>query len=380
VGTPATLDGMTVTPVVQPDPPRITLRSPGDLIAAVPYLLGFHPRDSVVVVAFHEGRAVFAARSDLPGPDTPPLAAMAHEIIAVAARRPPEAVVLLGYGAAGDVGPLLRAIREAAGERGHPVRDVLRVDGDRWWSDLCEDPTCCPVEGTPIELATHEISAICTYAGLAALPDREALAGQVAPVGGLARVSMAQAIDRAERRFSEWLDPLPGAGWSRAVQTEGAAAVTAAIDRYASGGTLDDDELAWLSLLLVSIPVRDVAWQAITSTQPHLRLWADATRRVDPALVAAPASLLAFAAWRAGDGALAGLALERALREEPSYTMARLLMDGLQQGVPPSALDGWGTPEFGERPEGPDGSAGPRRHRRRPRRGRRRRSTGGTDG
>jgi hypothetical protein len=95
-------------------------------------------------------------------------------------------------------------------------------------------------------------------------------------------------------------------------------------------------------VLLLSIPVRDLAWQAITAPQPHLDLWRDVTRRCDPELVAAPASLLGFTAWRAGDGALAGLALERALAEDPSYSMARLLLDALQRGIPPSVVGDWG--------------------------------------
>ena len=36
-------------------------------------------------------------------------------------------------------------------------------------------------------------------------------------------------------------------------------------------------------------------------------------RRVEPAYVPAPACLLAFAAWRAGQGALARVAVDRAL-------------------------------------------------------------------
>jgi hypothetical protein len=94
-------------------------------------------------------------------------------------------------------------------------------------------------------------------------------------------------------------------------------------------------------VLLSSLPVRDLAWQAITTEQPHLTLWTDVTRRADPALVPAPASLLAFTAWRAGDGALAGLALDRALAADPSYSVAQLLRDALRQGLPPSTLDGW---------------------------------------
>ena len=57
----------------------------------------------------------------------------------------------------------------------------------------------------------------------------------------------------------------------------------------------------------------------------HVRLWTDATRRACPVYVAAPASLLAFTAWQGGDGALAGIALDRALADDPAYSMARLL-------------------------------------------------------
>ena len=54
------------------DRPRLTVRSPADLITAVPYLIGFHPTDSVVVVAMRGRRIVFAARADLPEPGDRP--------------------------------------------------------------------------------------------------------------------------------------------------------------------------------------------------------------------------------------------------------------------------------------------------------------------
>src|SRR4051794_22471736 len=42
-----------------------TARSPVDLIAVVPHVLGFHPADSVVLLTFGPGEA-FHARVDLP--------------------------------------------------------------------------------------------------------------------------------------------------------------------------------------------------------------------------------------------------------------------------------------------------------------------------
>lgn len=341
---------MPATPLLQePDLPPITLRSPGDLVAITPYLLGFHPASSIVVLGFHRGRSVFALRGDLPGPQGQPTEVVAGDLIAMVVRQQATSVALIGYGPAHEVDPILQATRELAGQRRLDIMDVIRVDANRWWSYLCERPTCCPPEGTLIDLTTSEVAAHCTFAGLSALPAREELVRQVAPVEGLARVSMSQATDRAEARLAEMLADLAEPDWAPRVSAEGTAAVTEAIRRYGDGGSFSDDEMAWLTLLLTSTQVRDHAWEAITTEEPHLRLWSDATRRVEPALVPAPASLLAFAAWRRGDGTLAQIALGRALQADPSYSMALLLQDGLVRGLPPSVFDGWGTPAWAER-------------------------------
>jgi uncharacterized protein DUF4192 len=333
---PATLDGMTNTPLT----PTLTLRSPADLVAAVPYLLGFHPTRSVVAVGFAGRQLVFAGRHDLPGPDEPPTR-LAAEVAEVLSWQRVDTVALLGYGPASDVDPLLHAAFDSAERRGLVVREILRVDEGRWWSFACENAACCPPEGTPIDLASSEVPALCTMEGLSVAASREDFERRLAPVGGLARTSMARATGRARRRYARILADRAAGEWAAVVLSEGTAAVRDAVARYEGGGTLDDDELAWLSLLLDVIAVRDVAWQGISGAEHDRRLWMDVTRRADPGLVAAPASLLGFAAWLAGDGVLAGLALERALGSDPAYSMAHLLLRGLQQGVPPSAIADW---------------------------------------
>ena len=52
--------------------------------------------------------------------------------------------------------------------------------------------------------------------------------------------------------------------------------------------------------------------------------------------VATPASLLAFVAWQLGDGALANVALDRALADDSRYSMALLLRQVITAGAPPS--------------------------------------------
>jgi len=96
-----------------------------------------------------------------------------------------------------------------------------------------------------------------------------------------------------------------------------------------------------LTVLLLHTPIRDHAWSITDASAHHIALWSDLTRRARPDLVPAPACLLAFAAWRAGEGTLATLALNRALAADPGYRMAQLLYQMVQAGLPPSALDGW---------------------------------------
>ena len=59
----------------------------------------------------------------------------------------------------------------------------------------------------------------------------------------------------------------------------------------------------------------------------------------------APASLLAFTAWQSGEGALANIAIDRALAADPGYSLAQLLRDIMDAGVPPSAARVPMTPE-----------------------------------
>jgi hypothetical protein len=68
----------------------------------------------------------------------------------------------------------------------------------------------------------------------------------------------------------------------------------------------------------------------------HHRLRAGLVRRAQPGSVAGSASLLAFTSWQRGDGALASIAIGRALAGVPGCTMALLVREALDTGAPPS--------------------------------------------
>ena len=104
---------------------------------------------------------------------------------------------------------------------------------------------------------------------------------------------------------------------------------------------------AWLTVVLQDLRVRDDAWCRMDPEhrKAHLRPWTDLTRLARPGYVSAPASLLAFCAWQSGNGALANVALDRALSDNPRYTMAQLLRQAIDSGAPPSLARIPMTPE-----------------------------------
>ena len=68
-----------------------------------------------------------------------------------------------------------------------------------------------------------------------------------------------------------------------------------------------------------------------------MELWRELVRRAPRDLIPGAAALLAFAAWRAGDGALAWCAIDRALEVDPDQPLAHQVAAVLVDAVPPDA-------------------------------------------
>jgi hypothetical protein len=286
-----------------------TLRSLRDLLAVVPYLLGFHPTDSVVALALRRRQVVFQVRADLD-------AEAVGQVAGLVARQQPTSAVVLGYGPGAAVTPVVLGVRDAVESGGVPVLDVLRVADGRYWSYLCPEPSCCPPEGTPYDVSESAVAAEAVVAGYVALPSREVLARRLEPVPS---PSMTEATRRALES--------PRAG---------RAAVDDAVHRQRAGVRLTDGEVARVSVALADPSVRRHAWESVGGDLgTHVCLWSEIVRRCDPEFVVAPATLLAFAAWRAGEGAIASIALSRALAADPTDPVAAALAEVLAGGLAP---------------------------------------------
>jgi hypothetical protein len=324
------------------------------MLAVVPHLLGFHPQLSFVVIGASGARqrVEIGFRYDLPEPPSAEAAAeIADHAVAVLAQRGAVTVIGIGYGPGRLVTPVADAFAAAARQRRLELRELLRVEDSRYWSYLCANPACCPADGTVFDYPSHPAAAAMTVAGLAAYPDRDAVAATLAPLTGAPARSMDQAIDRACAKAQALIDRARRTGSGnplRLVISQGRRAVREAIGVYRNGERITDaDTFAWLAVSLVHLAVRDDAWARMLPEhrQAHLALWADVVRRADGPWLPAPASLLAFTAWQAGDGTLANIALDRALAADPGYSMALLLRDILAAGVPPSQARLPMTPE-----------------------------------
>jgi Domain of unknown function (DUF4192) len=341
-----------------PGLPRVRLSSPADVLAAVPHLLGFHPARSLVVIGAGGPRdqVEVGFRYDLPDPpDAGTARQIAGHAVAVLAGRRATTVIAVGYGEGRLVTPLMDVFAAAARRGGLAVRELLRAEDGRYWSYVCGNVNCCPPEGVPFDLRSHPVAAAMSAAGLAAYPDRVALARTLAPPAGERAAAMDQAVARACARAAALVQRAARRGGGdplRLVIGEGRRAVAGAITRYRSGGAITDgDQLGWLVTSLANLPVRDDAWARMEPAHrdAHRRLWTDLVRGAPSNWVPAPAALLAFTAWQCGDGALAGVAIDRALAADPRYSMALLLRDILDAGVPPSAARPPMTPAEVER-------------------------------
>jgi hypothetical protein len=338
-----------------PETPRtVRVTSPASLLAIVPHLLTFQPARSLVLIgtAPPRARVRLTLRYDLPDPPDPDVAAeIARHATSVLSAQGIETAAAVGYGPGSLVTPVADALRERAAATGLRITDLLRAENERYWSYLCDDPACCPPEGIRFD-AGHPEAEAAAVSETPVLASREELAATLAPVTGADAELMGEATRRAELRAARLIERVAKSGQrgtaQRLIAEAGVKSVTKAIAACRRGDRISaGDAAAWLAVILQDMRVRDDAWCRMDpGLRPgHLRLWTDLTRLARPGYVSAPASLLAFVAWQSGNGALANVALDRALSDDPHYRMAQLLRQAIDSGAPPSLARIPMTPE-----------------------------------
>jgi hypothetical protein len=353
---------------------QVTLRTPAELADALPYLLGYRPEDSIVLVALHDGetKGRFGGRARLGIPphtdDWPSVAQqLAHGLVTGSERRgaKPESMVAFlcedpaGGESARDVmerlRPLAQLLRRACGALDVPVVEALCISDGRFWSYCCPGNGCCSPDGEAMGLpGTSVLAAAATYAGLQVRGTLRELRERLMPWETAAALQQEAALDTAQAA----LVPRILEAESRAdVAEETLAVVRRAMERLAAvptmASTLDadlrDDELighddaATMILGLQDRATRDRAaeWMEGDEASPALRLWRALARRcVGPygEHAAAPLTLAGWVAWSTGDELEAREALAMALAADRDYLFARLLHQACNEGLDPESI------------------------------------------
>ncbi|OYO21004.1 hypothetical protein CGZ93_12440 [Enemella dayhoffiae] len=301
----------------------LVAQSPEEVLCAVPYLLGFHPEDSLVVVALCDRRVLFTARVDLE------LAVFeAPRLRDVVLQHGAQTVLLLAFAEKpNSARSVLGEVVDRFGEV--DVADALISDGRCWWSLYCDDEECCPATGTAYDVSASRFAAEAVAAGLPALRSRSELAEQV---GGPGRDELAA----VRAVFEEVLPVL--ADWDIAERQD---RVVHLVERFEVRRGLPATDCAELAVLCHDPLVRDQVLLRMRrcDAQRHLALWTRVVSVSAAPFEVAPLCLLALAAWLSGNGALQVVCMERAEKINPGFSLLGLLNDIHDHALAPSRWD-----------------------------------------
>ena len=311
------------------DRPVVRLSGPGDVVEALPYLVGFVPQDSVVVVALAGSRhqVVLTARVDIA---EDPVCALAPAWQAATAEGADSVLIVVFDDAAGGV-PLPHAGvvgRLMAHARGHrlAVHDALCVGSARYWSYMCHEPACCPVEGRTVPIRGG-VAAELVYSGQSVVGSREQLRAEFA-------------LDEVRARRIAALLPAAGhVGDRRWSVSEQIAYLDAWVDADDRLGRPDVD-LVRAIRALQDVAVRDAQLldRGAEGDRAAGQLWGGLAQVSPAPWRAVPLTLLAICAYRRGDGARANVAAEAAMAADAAYPLARLVAQALACAVSPRLL------------------------------------------
>jgi hypothetical protein len=311
-----------------PDTPRIRLSSPGDTAQAVPYLLGFQPEESFVILVLNQGRLAVTARTDLADVQSEPH--LDQLISRIWARFPKADAVLMAYTKDHGTGWDTLGRADARLPRSAHAQHLL-VDGNTWHQP---DGTTGTIDADS-PLATQAV-----LAGLTKQPHRSDLA---------ARLASADDSDELFQKVIRVAAQLPARSDDRRLIDEFSRLLVANLAGQAGSRppAMDSEDAIALAILSQNPAVREVAMLSMTrdTAAEHLQLWCDVVNHTPAYGSEQPLHLAGLAAWLTGDGAVASMALERAkaatLPGNPRRTevVGDLLGQLIEHVVPPATWD-----------------------------------------
>lgn len=296
--------------------PRLSVRDLDDLVGVVPYLIGFHPEESLVVLILSGGRVELTARVDLRPISEP--SALAEFWSRLELRFPLAEPWFLTFSADRELSwSVLESCAQLVGE--DRLGRVVAVLGSHWEADRPGGPSGA--------VRASSSAAQAALLGLPARSSRRELAALVVGPDDLSAEHLAE-------RFACLADFL---------DRRGLRAKRAILDRLVREPAPLSEDDAVLAAILVSEPVRQVAVLRRLSAQnaeQQVDLWVSVLNRTLAPYRPGPLGLLGMSAWLTGNGALMTICLEQLDDVDPFGPLATLL-DWLNLRVLPP--DSWPT-------------------------------------
>jgi hypothetical protein len=311
-----------------------TLTSAHDLITAIPFLIGFHPTDSIVLISVKAGAIGVAMRIDLPATiNSDEIDLLAHHFI----RDEAEAALLVAYMPEGrnDGDSLLISLGAGLIRNGIEIHESLLISGGRYRSIICRDASCCPPAGKA--LPAIEDSAIAAEHVVAGIP---------MPYGDISELIDSIAADpiSVTKGWSATVDNFTideDSPEVSALRRDGVESMELLLDEFRIGrGPTDEMLVARVIGRMSDVQVRDYAMgvHQEDTYDLYFTMWRELLRLSPVGAVAPIACIVAAMAYENGDGALAQRALDRAIADDPSYPLAALLRRVFNAGWPPQSF------------------------------------------
>jgi hypothetical protein len=310
-----------------------TLTSPHDLLAAIPFLIGYHPENSLVLVALKDDSVGMAMRVDMPTD----IALESYDLLASHFQREAaDAALIVAYvDSQSDPEAVLINTSAALLRAGISIKESLIVSDGRYRSMLCHDSECCSPLGSPIpDIDSSRIAA------------EHVIAGHPMPFANVS--GLVQSIAALPSAMEESWQSEVRTFWIESdsenlidLQRDGATAVIDLAGEYAQGRGAEDRELVARVIGRISdIQVRDYALGSHNeeTADAYWQMWRELLLIAPRGFVAPIASIFAALAYERGEGALAHKALDRALADDERYSLALLLRRVFTAGWPPQSF------------------------------------------
>lgn len=321
--------------------PKVNLTDPADLLAAIPYLLGFRPENSVVVFGQRgpdRKQQGLILRADLPPSNLEDLQAddLAARLAATAHTGATSAVIGGGSRSKGGRLPRRRFVRRlesSLAEYGIPLLHSLwapEIAAGAIWG--CYREKDCG--GTLPDPRDSMTAAVLTAAGQITHESREEVERLFGP-------GPPEVLARRADLMNSFADPPWG---EDDVVGAAVAEVNAALARVAVGDHTITDELAVrLGWALSLAEVRDAGLLTAAPADSELALvaedlWLDLVRELPEPECVEALCLKAHASYVRGDLAVAGMALARAFEIDPEHGLTGVLLRALDAMIHPSQM------------------------------------------